>query len=98
MATRKYFRITEVTKICGVDEGFVLRLEHEELVVPVIRRREKVYPIDQVDRVRVAHILMEELGVNLAGIEVALNMRQQMARMQQDFEGTIRALLERLGD
>ncbi len=40
----KYLRITEVIKICGVDEKFILRLEQENVIYPIIRRRQKLYP------------------------------------------------------
>ena len=89
---RKYLRITEVTKICGVDVKFVKRLEQEKVIYPIVRRSEKFYPLDQVDRVRVARLLMEEMGVNLAGAEVALNMREQMIAMQRQFTEILRLL------
>jgi MerR family transcriptional regulator, heat shock protein HspR len=82
---RKYLRITEVTKVCGVNRQFVMRLEREQIIAPVRRRNEKFYPIDQVDRIRVARLLIEELGVNLEGAEVALHMREQMIAMQRQF-------------
>jgi MerR family transcriptional regulator, heat shock protein HspR len=81
----KFLRITEVVKICGVDEDFVIRLEKEKVIYPIVRRSRKLYPLDQVDRVRVARLLIEELGVNLEGAEVALHMREQMIAMQRQF-------------
>jgi len=89
---RKYLRITEVTKICGVNAKFVLRLEREKVIAPIVRRSEKVYPMDQVDRVRVARLLIEEMGVNLEGAEVALHMREQMIAMQRQFTEILRML------
>jgi MerR family transcriptional regulator/heat shock protein HspR len=89
---RKYLRITEVTKICGVDVKFVKRLEQEKVIYPIVRRSVKFYPLDQVDRVRVARLLMEEMGVKLAGAEVALNMREQMIAMQRQFNEILRLL------
>lgn len=89
---RKYLRITEVTKICGVDVKFVKRLEQEQVIYPIVRRSEKVYPLDQVDRVRVARLLIEEMGVNLPGAEVALHMREQMIAMQRQFNEILRLL------
>ncbi|MGH7829281.1 MAG: chaperone modulator CbpM [Candidatus Binatia bacterium] len=91
---RKYLRITEVLKICGVDEEFVLRLEQERLISPVVRQSQKLYPPDQVDRVRVARLLIEEMGVNLEGAEVALHMREQMIAMQRQFDKLLRLLVE----
>jgi len=89
---RKYLRITEVTRICGVDVKFVKRLEQEKVIYPIVRRSVKFYPLDQVDRVRVARLLIEEMGVNLAGAEVALNMREQMIAMQRQFNEILRLL------
>jgi MerR family transcriptional regulator/heat shock protein HspR len=89
---RKYMRISEVTKICGVNERFVIRLEREKVIYPVVRRSQKLYPLDQVDRVRVARLLIEEMGVNLEGAEVALHMREQMIAMQRQFNDILRLL------
>jgi MerR family transcriptional regulator, heat shock protein HspR len=89
---RRYLRITEVIKICGVDEKFVVDLERERIVQPVIRRNLKVYAPDQVERVRVARLLIEEMGVNMEGAEVALHMREQMIAMQRQFNELLRLL------
>ena len=83
---RKYLRISEVTTICCVSEEFVLSLEEENLISSVSRKDEKRYPLDQVDRIRVAHNLLGELGVNLEGVEVALHMREQIINMRRQIE------------
>ena len=75
---KKYFLISEVVTVCSVTEEFILSLEQEHLVTSVTRKNEKVYSVDQVDRIRVAHNLIRELGVNLEGVEVALHMREQI--------------------
>jgi MerR family transcriptional regulator/heat shock protein HspR len=93
---RKYLRINEVTRICRVDVKFVTRLERENVISPIVRRSEKVYPLDQVDRVRVARLLLEEMGVNLEGAEVALHMRDQMIAMQRQFNEILRLLGQEL--
>jgi MerR family transcriptional regulator/heat shock protein HspR len=89
---RKYLRIAEVVKICGVDQDFLHHLERESVVRPIFRQRRKLYPPDQVDRVRVAHVLMEELGVNLEGAEVVLHMRAQMIALQRQLGELMRRL------
>jgi MerR family transcriptional regulator/heat shock protein HspR len=93
---RRYLRITEVIKICGVDKKFVAELERERIVQPVIRRKLKVYAPEQVDRVRVARLLIEELGVNMEGAEVALHMREQMIAMQRQFNELLLLLRQQL--
>jgi MerR family transcriptional regulator/heat shock protein HspR len=94
--SRRYFAVAEVRRICRVDANFITRLERENLIVPVVRRSRKLYPIDQVDRVRVARLLMEEMGVNLEGAEVALHMRDQMIAMQRQFNEVLRLLRQEL--
>jgi MerR family transcriptional regulator/heat shock protein HspR len=93
---RKFFRITEVVEICGVDRDFVARLERERIIEPTIRSRLKYYPREQLDRIRVAHLLMTEMGVNLEGAEVALHMREQMIAMQRQFNAVLRRLAQEL--
>jgi MerR family transcriptional regulator, heat shock protein HspR len=94
--TRKYLRVTEVTKVCNVPQEFIDTLERERIIEPIIRRKLKFYSLDQVDRVRVAHLLIEEMGVNLEGAEVALHMREQMIAMQRQFNELLRLLGEKL--
>jgi DNA-binding transcriptional MerR regulator len=91
---RKFFRITEVVEICGVDRNFVARLERERIIEPTIRSRLKYYPRDQLDRIRVAHLLITEMGVNLEGAEVALHMREQMIAMQRQFRQVLHRLAQ----
>lgn len=81
---KKYFRITEVTQVCDVSEQFVLSLEREHLITCVRRKRVKFYPMDQVDRIRVANVLIKQMGVNLQGVEVALHLRQQVIDMRRE--------------
>ena len=82
---RKYFQITEVIKTCKVDRNFIQQLERESVIRPVVQRRRKLYPRDQVDRIRIANLLIQEMGVNFEGAEVVLNMREQMIAMQRQF-------------
>jgi DNA-binding transcriptional MerR regulator len=87
-----FLRITEVIEICCVDEDFVLRLEQESLITPIVQESQKLYSLEQVDRIRVARLLIEEMGVNLEGAEVALNLREQMIAMQRQFNELLRRL------
>jgi len=75
---KRYYRLREVLEICEVSEKFVLGLERENLITSVRRNRVKLYPQEQLDRIRVAHVLVKQLGVNLQGVEVALHLRQQV--------------------
>ncbi|HEY7716737.1 MAG TPA: chaperone modulator CbpM [Candidatus Binatia bacterium] len=87
---KKFFRLADVLETCDVSAEFIQTLEEENLIKPIRRRRLKLYPIDQVDRVRVANILVGEMGVNLAGVEVALHMRDQIIRMRREIASAMR--------
>ena len=92
---RKYFRIAEVVTVCSVSKEFVLSLEQENLIASVIRKKQKVYSLDQVERIRVAHNLMGEMGVNLEGVEVVLHMREQIVAMRRQLARMMNALPKR---
>lgn len=94
--TRKYLRVSEVIKVCNVPQEFIDILEREHIIEPIMRRKLKVYSVDQVDRVRVAHLLIQEMGVNLEGAEVALHMREQMIAMQRQFNELLHLLGQQL--
>lgn len=46
----------------------------------------RLYSEKDIDQLRRAKALMDELGINLAGIEVILRMSQQMSELQQRLE------------
>ena len=49
----------------------------------------RLYTEDDLQRLQVILTLTRELGVNLAGVEVILNMREKMEKMQQQVEEMI---------
>ena len=53
----------------------------------------RLYSPRDIQRLRQICRLTDELGVNLAGVEVILNMTERMRRMQEEMEG-VRAELE----
>src|SRR6266700_301661 len=75
-----------------------LRLyEREGLLAP--SRSEgntRLYTDDDLERLEVILKLTRELGVNLAGVEIILNMREKMEAMQQQIEGFIDNLNQEL--
>ncbi|HLH04418.1 MAG TPA: helix-turn-helix transcriptional regulator [Bryobacteraceae bacterium] len=75
-----------------------LRLyEREGLLAP--SRSEgntRLYTEEDLERLEVILKLTRELGVNLAGVEIILNMREKMAAMQKQMEGFMRTLNEEL--
>ena len=56
----------------------------------------RLYSEDDVERLEMILRLTRELGVNLAGVEVVLSMREKMEQMQRDMEETIQLLRREL--
>lgn len=86
--------MAEIVETYEVSADFIRALERERLIKSVRRRRLKCYPLVEVDRIRVAQVLVGEMGVNLAGVEVALHMREQLISMRREFS----RILGRLGN
>jgi MerR family transcriptional regulator, heat shock protein HspR len=97
MAADYYYR-RQIIEIFECDEGFIDRLEAEDLVqsVEAESEPERVFPPDQVERIRIINNLMRELEVNLAGVEVILAMRENMIRMQRQFDEILDILVREL--
>lgn len=77
-----------------------LRLyEREGLLAP--SRSEgntRLYTDADLERLEIILKLTRELGVNLAGVEIILNMREKMEAMQQQMEGFVRTLNQELSE
>lgn len=56
----------------------------------------RLYTDEDLERLEVILQLTRELGVNLAGVEIILNMREKMEAMQKQMEGFIQNLNEEL--
>jgi MerR family transcriptional regulator, heat shock protein HspR len=89
--------------ISAVAEQYVihpqtLRLyEREGLLAP--SRSEgntRLYTDEDLERLEVILKLTRELGVNLAGVEIILNMREKMEAMQQQIRGFFETLNQEL--
>lgn len=52
----------------------------------------RLYTDEDLERLEVILKLTRELGVNLAGVEIILNMREKMAAMQRQMEEFVRSL------
>ena len=89
---KEFWTITEVVEVFQVEKGFLRELEDEEIVCPTCRRdddQEKVFSPADLENLRLAKLLVEDMGVNLPGVEVILNMRRTMFEMRSQFDGVL---------
>src|SRR5438270_1155370 len=58
----------------------------------------RLYTHEDLDRLQVILHLTRDLGVNLAGVEIILNMREKMAAMQDQIEEFVQTLNHELAN
>ena len=79
--------ISAVAETYGIHPQTLRLYEREGLLRP--SRSEgntRLYTQEDLERLEVILNLTRELGVNLAGVEVVLNMRQRMGEMQREMQ------------
>jgi MerR family transcriptional regulator, heat shock protein HspR len=102
--TKEFWTITEVVEHFQITERFLSELEEEEIVCSICREESptKLFASEDLERLRLAKVLVEEMGVNLAGVEVVLRMRQSMIEMRRQFDDIFqdlaRQIQEKLGE
>ena len=87
------YMISAVSERYGIHPQTLRLYEREGLLRP--SRSEgntRLYTDDDLERLEVILKLTRELGVNLAGVEIILNMREKMAEMQHQIEEFVRQL------
>jgi MerR family transcriptional regulator, heat shock protein HspR len=99
MATRKKgkaaYMISSVAEQYGVHPQTLRLYEREGLLKP--SRSEgntRLYTDEDLERLEVILKLTRDLGVNLAGVEIILNMREKMDAMQRQIEQFVSTLNE----
>jgi MerR family transcriptional regulator/heat shock protein HspR len=77
-----------------VDERFLQELEEEDVLCPLCRDEtsSKVFSSSELEKIRLAKILVEEMGVNVAGVEIILRMRRMMFEMRKQFDDILEDL------
>jgi MerR family transcriptional regulator, heat shock protein HspR len=92
MATRghKLYMISVVSEMLGIHPQTLRIYEREGFIKPKRSGgNTRLYSEEDVERLEMVLRLTRELGVNLAGVEVILSMREKMEQMQREMEETI---------
>jgi MerR family transcriptional regulator/heat shock protein HspR len=98
----KYYMISVVAKSYGIHPQTLRLYEREGLLKPSrTDGNTRLYSEDDLRQLEVILNLTRDLGVNLAGVEIILNMRRKMEQMQaeiNEFLGHVRQELEKNQD
>jgi MerR family transcriptional regulator/heat shock protein HspR len=91
------YMISVVAEMFSIHPQTLRTYEREGLIRPSRTvGNTRLYSEEDVERIEMITRLTRELGINLAGVEVVLNMRARMEEMRQEMEETIKALRARL--
>ncbi len=96
--TDQYYNRNQILEIFEFEEKFLDELESEELIICSMTdpSGSKFYDNCQFERMRIIMNLTRELDVNLAGVEVILQMRENMISMRKQFDHILFLLVQEL--
>jgi MerR family transcriptional regulator/heat shock protein HspR len=84
---QKYVMISVVAERYGIHPQTLRLYEREGLIKPVRSAgNTRLYDEEALRRLEIILTLTRELGVNLAGVEVILNMKERMEQMQGEVD------------
>ncbi len=97
------YMISAVAQMYNVHPQTLRLYEREGLLAPSRSDgNTRLYTEDDLERLELILNLTRDLGVNLAGVEIILNMRGRMGEMQKEMEAFVefvrKELLERPGE
>jgi MerR family transcriptional regulator/heat shock protein HspR len=89
------FRIGAIAERFGIHPQTLRLYEREGLLRPVrTEGNTRLYDSDTIERLEIILTLTRDLGVNLAGVEVILHMKEKIERMQGDVHHMLSVLRE----
>ncbi len=95
----KTYTISAVAELFEIHPQTLRLYEREGLLKP--SRSEgntRLYEDADIERLEIILSLTRDLGVNLAGVEIILNMREKMDTMQREFERFVEYLRTHAGE
>ncbi len=89
----KYVMISVVSERYGIHPQTLRLYEREGLIKPVRSSgNTRLYDEESIRRLEIILTLTRDLGVNLAGVEVILNMKERMEQMQGEMDRMLTAV------
>jgi MerR family transcriptional regulator, heat shock protein HspR len=95
---KKYWTTTEIIETFQVSEELLIDLEREEILCPecAINGSSKQFSSDELEKLRLARMLIEDMDVNIPGVEIILRMREDMIHMRQQFDEILEDIAEEI--
>jgi len=91
----KYYSIGIVAEMVDLTQQTIRMYEARELIKPLrTKTNKRLFTDKDLEKLHSIKYLSQELGVNLAGIEIIFRMKQQIAELREEREQLIRILYE----
>ena len=93
----KKYTISVVAEQFGIHQQTLRLYEREGLIKPSRSAKgTRYYTEEDIEQLELILNLTRDLGVNLAGVEIILNMREKMNRMQREFENFLQYIRDNI--
>ena len=81
------YMIGVAAELCKVHPQTLRQYERIGLVKPArVGAKNRLYSVEDIERVRRIQRLTQDMGVNLAGVELVLKLLDEMDELREDFE------------
>ena len=81
------YLISVVAKVLNIHPQTLRQYEREGLITPSrTEGKTRLYSQKDIDRIKTILRLTRELGVNLAGVDIILRLKEQMEEMEKEIE------------
>jgi DNA-binding transcriptional MerR regulator len=91
----KLYSLRSLIEIVGVTLSFIKKLEERELIFPIFEEDEPFYTERDIRKLFLAKDL-KEMGINLAGIEVILEISERMLEIRRETDEVMYRLLKHI--
>ncbi|MEN2985883.1 MAG: MerR family transcriptional regulator [Thermodesulfovibrionaceae bacterium] len=96
--SERYYLISMVCRLLNVHPQTLRLYEKEGFIKPKRVNRQRVFTDEDLERLNFVIKLTKELGVNRAGVDIILRMRERMQAMEEILNHMIKYLDESLRD
>ena len=98
MSKKGYKKLALVAKELGMPERRILEFAEQEIVEIVEESGERFLEEIQINRLRLAALLMDEMDVNMEGVEIILDLRERIVALEEYIHNVMKLLGERHPD
>lgn len=98
MKKKPYYMISIVSEMFEIHPQTLRQYERLELIKPSrTEGNTRLYSEEDLERLKFILTLTREMGVNLAGVEIILNMKEQIESLQKQVEMLLKYIQENIG-